>query len=67
MNGREFWGALLLGWALGGLFMLSVMTAAQDDRPHPTHIAQGCNGAGGDLWAMDESDFPTQCENIERY
>lgn len=67
MNRRTAWGLLLLGWGLGGLFMLAVMSHAEAQRPRPTHIAQGCLGAGGDLWAMDESDFPTQCEHIERY
>lgn len=33
----------------------------------PRLIAQGCLGAGGDIWAMDESDFPTDCDNIERW
>lgn len=30
-------------------------------------IAHGCDKAGGDLWAVDESDFPTQCKAIERW
>ena len=33
--------------------------------PVPHLIAQDCEGAGGDLWAMDESDFPTACAHIE--
>lgn len=32
----------------------------------PRLIGHGCAGAGGDLWAADESDFPTRCAMIER-
>lgn len=35
--------------------------------PMPRLIGVGCHGAGGDLWAMEESDFPTQCKVIEVY
>lgn len=37
------------------------------DEPGPRLIAQGCLGAGGDLWAAHESDFPTECEHIEAW
>lgn len=67
MNWRTAWGLFLLGWGLGGLFVLAVMTTAANNHPTPRLIAQGCLGSGGDLWAMEESDFPTQCEHIERY
>lgn len=33
----------------------------------PRLIGQGCKGAGGDIWAAEESDFPTQCEAIEAW
>jgi hypothetical protein len=31
----------------------------------PRLIAHDCAGAGGDLWASEESDFPTRCKMIE--
>ena len=37
------------------------------ERPMPRLIGHGCDGAGGDVWAMDESDFPTSCQIIEEY
>ena len=67
MNRRTAWGLFLLGWGLGGLFVLAVINAAASYRPMPRLIAQGCQGSSGDLWAMEESDFPTPCEHIERY
>lgn len=36
-------------------------------KPVPRLIAHRCDGSGGDLWAMDESDFPTPCRDIEEY
>lgn len=33
--------------------------------PTPRLIGHGCANSGGDLWAMEESDFP-ECEMIER-
>lgn len=47
------------------LVSLAIAASAQCNTVQPRLIAQGCEGAGGDLWAMDESDFPTDCENIE--
>ena len=54
-----FAGALALG--VGQVYNGAPATV------QPRLIAQGCEGAGGDLWAMDKSDFPTQCEHIERW
>jgi hypothetical protein len=70
MNWREFLGALLAGIGVGGLCALLVIAVAQNAspaRPMPVWIAHGCEGAGGDLWAMDIRDFPTSCRDIERY
>jgi len=55
--------------ALIGLFIGHIIADIYlaHERPMPRLIAQGCQGAGGDLWAMEESDFPTNCQNIERY
>lgn len=33
----------------------------------PRLIGHWCAGAGGDIWASDESDFPTPCQSIERW
>lgn len=33
----------------------------------PRLIGQGCEASGGDLWAMEESDFPTPCQRIEAW
>jgi len=57
-----------LAIALIGISSFAIgVKSATDARPMPRLIAQGCQGAGGDLWAMEESDFPTNCQNIERY
>lgn len=40
---------------------------ARHEAQGPRLIGHGCAGAGGDLWAAEESDFPTQCEAIERW
>jgi len=41
--------------------------AANDTRVTPRLIGHECYGAGGDLWAMEEDDFPTQCFDIEKW
>lgn len=56
---------LLIGFALGvwagyGAASVLVMEAG------PRLIGHECEGAGGDLWAAEESDFPTTCGAIER-
>lgn len=58
--------AILFAMGLVAGFVLFVATEPQ---PHdgPRLIAQGCAFAGGDLWASEESDFPTPCENVERW
>lgn len=40
---------------------------AHGERPGPALIGHGCKGAGGDLWAADATDYPTQCESVERW
>lgn len=54
---------------LSALFLgrASVYLIDLHNRPMPILIGHGCAGAGGDIWAMDESDFPTRCAQIERY
>lgn len=48
-------------------FLLGQLSVLEDRRPIPALIAHDCIGAGGDLWAMEESDFPTQCDSVERW
>jgi hypothetical protein len=73
MNWREILGAVLVGSGVGGMCVLIVlltaaaMQSASPAHPMPIWIAHGCEGAGGDLWAMDLSDFPTNCKVYERY
>lgn len=73
MNWREFLGAVLVGAGVGGICVLitlltaAAMQSASPARPMPVWIAHGCEGVGGDLWAMDLSDFPTTCKVYERY
>jgi hypothetical protein len=51
---------------MGGVAASLAMLALQAERaPLPRLIGHGCYGTGGDIWAMEESDFP-QCERIER-
>lgn len=33
----------------------------------PRLIGINCEGSGGDIWAMEKSDFPTDCQKIEEY
>lgn len=67
------WCTWLLLAALMALVAATINLAqAQDDirkakdMSGPVFIAHGCEGAGGDLWATDISDFPTSCKEIER-
>lgn len=64
-------------WLLFAAFMFFVGAIANLSKVHddlqrdrdmsgPLFIAHGCEGAGGDLWATDISDFPTSCKEIER-
>lgn len=62
-------GAIILGVLLslvivGGKVMDE--RQARKDMSGPLFIAHGCEGAGGDLWATDITDFPTSCKEIER-
>lgn len=50
--------AALLG-ALAMWVACAVSLALDDAKAVPVYIAHDCDGAGGDLWATDESDFPT--------
>lgn len=54
-------GFLILALAL---FLLIAIVA--NPQP-PRFIGIGCEGSGGDIWAMEESDFPTNCKIIEEY
>lgn len=57
-----FLGALaLVGAAMGGAYAVWASFP-----PVPPLIGHGCAGAGGDVFAFEESDFPTTCEVIER-
>lgn len=60
MRGR---GALALALAAG----LALGWLAHGEREGPRLIAHDCAGAGGDVWASEESDFPTPCAQIERW
>lgn len=59
----------LCGWAFGALVVAILWAPIESPRQRvvPLLIGHDCIGAGGDVWAMDESDFPTSCEEIERY
>lgn len=62
---------VLFGFCMGELVMAAILYQTQvnieQERPTPRLIGHDCLGSGGDLWAMEESDFPTQCDSIERY
>ncbi len=55
---------LVLAFTLGAA--VERIDGPKAGHPIPTWIAHGCEGAGGDLWAMDVSAFPTSCKVIER-
>lgn len=61
---REVIAAMMAGAAIACLSYAAGKADALDNGPRL--IGHGCEGAGGDLWAADESDFPTRCANIER-
>lgn len=71
MNGRDWLLAFMVGLGVGQLLMAGLLFSAearrQEERPIPRLIGHDCLGSGGDLWAMEESDFPTPCEEIEPY
>lgn len=62
---------VLAGVGIGELVMAAILYQTQvtieQERPTPRLVGHECLGSGGDLWAMEESDFPTQCDSIERY
>lgn len=60
-------GRLLLVIAYGVSCLAAGYAVRVDHWPMPRLIGHGCEMAGGDIWAMDESDFPTMCREIERY
>jgi hypothetical protein len=45
--------------------LLAILIYRQLEPPVPRLIGHDCGG-GGDVWAMEESDFPTPCRMIER-
>lgn len=51
-----------VGAACGASLALSLQVCFSP--PMPILIGHECEGSGGDLWAMDESDFP-RCDMIE--
>jgi hypothetical protein len=53
-------------YLIGALFGASLILSLQASYspPMPKLIGHECEGSGGDLWAMDESDFP-RCDMIE--
>lgn len=53
----------ILSAALGAVAAVAVVHATMP--PVPRLIGHYCQDSGGDLWAMEESDFP-HCEMIER-
>lgn len=57
------WHLALLSLAL---YVAGYVDGHMHGPPRPAFIAHDCLGAGGDLWATDESDFPTRCALIER-
>lgn len=58
----------LISFFLGAAFVYGAAIVDKvRSQPVPRLIAQGCLEAGGDLWAMEEDDFPTLCQHIERY
>ena len=61
---RNLIWAALLGFALTWTAWSAGERHALDNGPRL--IGHGCEGAGGDIWAADESDFPTRCAMIER-
>lgn len=59
-------GALV---ALGAMAMAAAICDIRHsvESPMPRLIGHDCLGSGGDIWAMEESDFPTPCGTIEPY
>ena len=54
----------MFGLAVAVLFVAFFNDPSSDSSP--ALIAHGCPDAGGDLFAMNEDDFPYGCESIER-
>lgn len=53
----------LLSALIGAVATMAAISATMP--PVPRLIGHYCQDSGGDLWAMEESDFP-HCELIER-
>lgn len=68
---RDIAVAILLGACVGEVIMAAMLFHAEKeyraDWPMARYIGHDCQGAGGDIWAMEESDFPTPCGAIEPY
>lgn len=60
-------GLGVIGANVGAVYGLGLGVAVYKAEYVPTHIGIGCLGSGGDIWAMDESDFPLPCERIEAW
>lgn len=56
----------LAAFLLGQLSVLDPAPSAPSHTVAPKWIGHDCEGAGGDVWAMELSDFPTTCKEIER-
>lgn len=71
MSAKDKAFLVLAGFCMGELATLAVLydrqVSIEQERPTPRLIGRDCLGSGGDIWAMEESDFPTQCDSIERY
>lgn len=52
--------------ALAFLFLVGYIATLDSPTP-PRLIGIGCEGAGGDIFAFEESDFPVRCVKIEEY
>lgn len=61
---------LFCGMIIQSRYQHNVERVLKEDRGYsavPRLIGAGCAGSGGDIWAMDESDFPTNCVSIRPY
>lgn len=46
-------------------FIMGCLLMHNAGPPVPRLIGHNCVNAGGDIWAMEEDEFPTECEQIE--
>jgi hypothetical protein len=57
-----------IGIVLYSLFFVgigAVAVEATDDTQLPRLVGHNCLGATGDIYANEETDFPTMCQSIE--